>query len=141
MSVHYRSKTAASWLALAGGTIGLHRFYLRGGRDLLAWLHVLPTALGWIGVRRMQTLGQDDRMAWLLIPLLGLMIAQACLLAIVYGLTPDARWDARHNPVHPPQSTRWGPVLAAIAALLIGAGVLMATVAFGIQRLFEANAG
>jgi TM2 domain-containing membrane protein YozV len=35
----YRSKTASTWIALLGGSLGLHRFYLHGPRDLLAWLH------------------------------------------------------------------------------------------------------
>jgi hypothetical protein len=133
----YKSKSAATWLAVAGGTLGLHRIYLRGAGDLLAWAHVPPTALGLIGLQRMRDFGQDDRLAWLLIPLLGLMIAQAMLCAIVYGLTPDERWDARHNPGQPVHPTRWAPVLGAVAALLLGAGVLMGTIAFGVQKIFE----
>jgi hypothetical protein len=133
----YRSKTIATWLAVIGGTLGLHRFYLHGFGDRLGWLHALPTAVGLVGVQRMRNLGQDDRLAWLLIPLLGLMISQAMLCAIVYGLTADARWDARHNPGHAMRATGWGPVLGVIAALLVGAAVLMGTVAFGGQRFFE----
>jgi hypothetical protein len=137
MSAHYKSKTIAAWAALLGGTVGLHRFYLRGAGDVLGWLHLVPTGAGLLGVTRMQSLGQDDRIAWMLIPALGLMIAQAMLHAIVYGLTPDEKWDARHNPGHPPVATRWGPIFAVIAALLIGATVLMGTIAFSGQKLFE----
>ena len=46
----------------------------------------------------------DHPLAWALIPLLGAMLAAAMLAAIVYGLTSDEKWDARHNPggaVHP----------------------------------------
>ena len=132
---HYKSKTLATWIALVFGTLGLHRFYLRGFGDWLGWLHPLPTGLGLIGVLRMREIGQDDRLAWLLIPLLGLMIAQAMLCAIVYGLTPDATWAARYD--QPLRATAWGPVFGVIAALLIGATVLMGTVAFGGQRFFE----
>jgi hypothetical protein len=133
----YKSKTLATWIALLGGSLGLHRFYLYGWRDVLGWLHPLPTLAGLHGVRRMLALGQDDHVAWALIPLLGLMLAQAMLCAILYGLTADARWDARHNPGWPAQATRWGPVLGAIAGLMLGAGVLMATIAFSGQRYFE----
>jgi hypothetical protein len=133
----YRSKTLAAWLALLLGALGLHRIYLHGTRDRLAWLHPLPTAAGLLGVERLLTLGQDDRLAWLLIPLLGLMISQAMLCAIVYALTPDEKWDARHNPSHPVHATGWGPVLAAIAALMIGGAVLMGTLTYGIQKFFE----
>jgi|APDOM4702015248_1054824.scaffolds.fasta_scaffold57636_2 hypothetical protein len=132
-----RSKTLATWLALAGGSLGLHRFYLHGARDRWAWLHPWPTLAGLYGVLRVQALGQDDRLAWLLLPLLGLMVAQASLVAIVYGLTSDERWAARHDPGAAPRPTGWGPVLGAIAALVIGATALMATIAFAGQRFFE----
>jgi hypothetical protein len=133
----YKSKTLATWMALLGGSLGLHRFYLKGGRDAWAWLHPVPTLAGLVGVQRMLELGQDDKLAWLLLPLLGLMLAQAALCAIVYGLTSDERWDARHNPGAPGHATGWGPVLGVIAALMIGATALMATIAFSGQRYFE----
>ena len=132
-----KSKTLATWAAVLGGALGLHRLYLRGFGDLLGWLHWLPTAAGLVGVQRMSVLGQDDRASWLLIPILGLMIAQGMLHAIVYGLTPDERWAARHNPGQPPVATGWGPVLGVIVALMVGATVLMGTIAFGGQKLFE----
>jgi hypothetical protein len=137
MTAPYKSKTLATWLAVIGGAFGLHRFYLHGLRDGLGWLHPLPTFLGLLGVQRVQDFGQDDRLSWLLMPLLGLMIAQAMLCAILYGLTPDERWDARHNPGAPVTPTRWGPVLGVVLALLLGASALMATIAFGGQRFFE----
>ena len=133
----YRSKTLATWLAIAFGTLGVHRFYLRGLGDKLGWLHWLPTAVGALGVLRMRQLGQDDRQAWALIPLLGLMISQAMLCAIVYGLTPDEKWDARHNPGQPVHATAWAPVLGVILALLIGGIALMGTLAFSGEKFFE----
>lgn len=133
----YKSKALATWIAVVGGAVGLHRFYLHGFKDRWAWFYGIPTLLGAHGIRRVEQFGQDDRLSWLLIPLLGLMIAQGMLMAILYGLTPDARWDARYNPGQPVHATRWAPVLGAVAALLLGAGVLMATIAFGGQRYFE----
>lgn len=134
---HYRSKTLAAWLALLLGSLGLHRLYLRGFGDWLGWLHPLPTAIGLLGVHRLRSLGQDDMLAWALIPVLGLMISQAMLLAIVYALTPDERWDARHNPGQPVTATTWGPVFAAVLGLLVGGGVLMGTIAYSGQKFFE----
>lgn len=132
-----KSKTVATWAAVLGGALGLHRFYLRGVGDVLGWLHWLPTGAGLVGVQRMGALGQDDRVSWVLIPLLGLMIAQGMLHAIVYGLTTDERWAARHNPGQPPTATGWGPILGVIAALMVGATVLMGAIAFGGQKIFE----
>jgi hypothetical protein len=137
----YRSKTLAAWLALLLGTLGVHRMYLRGFGDVWAWLTPLPTALGLIGLHRHLTLGQDDRLSWALVPLLGLSISVAMFTAIVWALTPDERWDARHNPGHAVMATRWGPVLAAILGLLLGGGILMGTITYGIQRFFEAQLG
>lgn len=134
---HYRSKTLATWIAVIGGGLGLHRFYLRGLRDPWGWLHAPPTLIGLYGLERMNELGQDDKLAWALIPLLGFSLAAAMLAAIVYGLTPDEKWDARHNPGAPTQATRWGPVFGVIVALMLGAAALMATVAFSGQRYFE----
>ena len=134
-----KSKSLATWLALVLGAFGVHRFYLHGRRDAWAWLHPLPTLAGLHGVQRVQALGQDDRLSWLLLPLLGLMVAQTCLCAIVYGLTPDAAWAERHHQAVTP--TRWGPVMGAIAALMVGATALMATIAFAGQRFFEWQAG
>jgi hypothetical protein len=133
----YKSKTLATWIALVGGSLGLHRFYLHGFRDPWGWLFFGPTLLGLYGVERARELGQDDTLAWVLIPILGLMLAGTMFVAIVYGLTADERWDARHNPGGPPQRTGWGVILGVAVALFVGAGVLMATVAFSGQRYFE----
>ncbi|MBT9457902.1 MAG: hypothetical protein IV097_14885 [Burkholderiaceae bacterium] len=134
-----RSKTLATWLALTGGTLGLHRLYMFGFKDKLAWLHPLPTLAGYYGLQRMELLGQDDRLAWLLIPLLGLMLAQAMLQAIVYGLTSDEKWDARYNGGRASARSGWAAIIAVMLSLLLGASALMATIAFGSQRFFESQ--
>lgn len=133
----YKSKTLATWLALLLGSLGLHRFYLHGFRDLLAWLHPWPTLAGVHGVLRMLAYGQDDRLSWVLVPLLGLMLVQAMLCAIIYGLTPDERWNARFNPSGRQHRTGWAAVIGVIVGLMVGAGILMATIAYGMQRYFE----
>ena len=133
----YRSKTLATWLALTLGPLGVHRFYLHGITDRFGWLFPLPTLAGLVGVQHLRTFGQDDPLAWLLIPVLGLAISAAMLGAILCGLTPDERWDARHNPGQTPRRTGWGPVVAAVLALAIGGAVLMGTVAYGGQKFFE----
>ena len=132
-----RSKTIATWLALLGGALGLHRFYLYGLTDRWGWLLWLPTLLGAYGVERMQVLGQDDRLAWMLMPLLGLTLAGTMLTAIVYGLMPAVKWQALHDPAA--QAPAWPAldVLGAVIALALGATALMASIAFMAQRYFE----
>ena len=135
---HHKSKTLATWIALIGGSLGLHRFYLRGLGDPWGWLYPLPTGLGLLGLQRLRDFGQDDLLSWALIPLLGITIVASMFSAILYGLTPDERWHARHNPrAAAPESSGWGAVIGVVLALLIGAGVLMATIAFSGQRYFE----
>ena len=137
----YKSKTLATWLALLGGCFGLHRFYLHGFRDVWAWLLPWPALIGLYGVRRMAAFGADDHLAWLLIPLLGLVLAATMLSAIIYGLTPDERWNARFNPgIAPGAPAGWLAVFGVIFALVIGAGMLMATLAFSAQRYYEYQA-
>lgn len=133
----FRSKGLATWIALLGGSLGLHRFYLHGFRDPVGWLFPLPTSLGLYGLHRLLTLGQDDVLSWLLLPLLGLSISIAMLSAIVHGLTPDDRWNARFNTGALQDRSGWPSVLGVICALLIGGGVLMATIAFSAQHVFE----
>lgn len=133
----YKSKTLAAWIALVGGSLGLHRFYLYGWRDLVGWLHPLPTLAGLAGIARMNNLGLDDHWAWALIPVLGLMLSTTMLMAIIYGLMPDERWNARFNPQGPEHHAGWSTVFAVVLSLLLGATALMATLAFGGERFFE----
>jgi hypothetical protein len=133
----YRSKTLAAWLAVFLGAVGAHRVYLHGWRDGWAWAGLLPTAAGLLGLLRARNIAIDDTQAAWLMPLLGLMIAAGMLQAILIALTADERWDARHNPGQPGRHTGWGAVLAAMFALLVGGGVLMATLAFSGERFFE----
>ena len=150
-----RSKTLATWLAVVGGSIGLHHFYLRGLRTRWGWLYPIPTLVGVAGVLRMRDLGVDDRLSWALIPWLGLTISVGMLCAIVYGLTTDAKWARLYagDPGKPVvQATRdeddespppgivhagWAPVLGVILALMIGGGVLMGTIAFSVEKSFD----
>jgi hypothetical protein len=136
-----KNKTLAAWLSFIGGPLGLHRFYLHGIFDVLGWLLPIPTALGLYGIQRMGQFGQDDQLSWLLLPLLGFVIAGCSLQAILFALTPAQTWNARYNPAQDLNAsagqTHWLTVAAMVAALMIGAAVLMASFAFSFQRYFE----
>jgi len=136
-----KNKTLTVWLAVLGGSMGLHRFYLRGLGDWLGWLHPIAAALGWWGVERVQAYGQDDQMSWVLIPFLGASIAVACLAAIVYALSDRAKWNGWFNPGLDGESaaggTNWLTIGALVLALLLGTTAFMGSLAFGIQHYFE----
>ena len=136
----YKSKTLATWIALVGGGLGLHRFYLHGLGDRWGWLFPLPTLIGVYGVQRMRALGADDHIAWVCIPLLGLTLSVSMIAAIIHGLTPDDTWNLRFNPTGLQHRTGWCTIFGVVTALVLGAGVLMATLAFSGQRYFEYQA-
>ena len=135
-----KNKTRATWLAFIGGQLGLHRIYLYGWRDVLAWMHPLVAALGWWGVERVRLHGQDDHLAWVLIPLLGFTLAGTALTAIYYGLMAPEKWNALHNPATPDTlagNTNWLTIGAIVFALLFGTIALMSSIVFSFQRYFE----
>jgi hypothetical protein len=134
------SKAVATWLALVGGSLGLHRFYLHGARDLWAWLHPLPTLVGAYGFWRMREFGVDDARGALLVPFLGVMLAATMLQAIFYGLTSDVRWAARHGDAAGRARPAWPTLVAVAIALAVGASIAVATIAFTAQRYFESRA-
>jgi hypothetical protein len=136
-----KHKAVATWLALLVGVFGVHRLYLHGLRDRWAWAFPLPTLLGLVGLQRMEHLGQDDRLAWVLIPLLGISLVAALLGGIVYGLTPDERWNARFNGGQPDSRGGWPAVIGVVLCVFIGGTTLMATIAFSAQRYFESQVG
>lgn len=136
-----KNKTLAVWLALIGGTLGLHRFYLKGLGDWIGWLHPVPTALGLWGVERVLTYGQDDKLSWVLVPFVGVTLAASCLTGIVYALSDKEKWNRWFNAGQDPQSaageTNWLTILALVASLLLGTVAFMGSLAFGIQHYFE----
>ncbi|MDR0224883.1 MAG: TM2 domain-containing protein [Burkholderiaceae bacterium] len=136
-----KSKTLAAWLAFLAGPLGMHRFYLHGLGDWLGWLLPVPTALGVYGIERVQQLGQDDQLSWLLIPLLGFTIAGCALRAILYGLIDTETWNRRYNPGADAQApegrTGWTTIFAIALSLMVGAAVLMASIAYSFQHYFE----
>ena len=136
-----KNKTLAAWLALVGGPLGLHRFYLHGLRDMLGWLLPIPTALGLYGIERVRQYGLDDQWSWVLIPMIGFTFAGCALMAIIYGLMTPEKWNASFNPAAPADSasgsTSWFTIGAIVLALMVGTGVLMASIVFSFERYFE----
>lgn len=126
----HKNKTLATALALSLGGLGAHRFYLHGNVDRLGLLHAcsLPVA----GLVYSQTEGSVDAF-FALLPLL-LSYIVAFIAALVIGLTPDEKWDARFNPgAGTPTRSTWLLAVLLIATLMVGATVLIATIA----RLFD----
>ncbi len=106
----FKNKTLATLLASAGGTFGLHRFYLEGAGRLLPWLYVA--------------------FCWTSIPTFAGFIE-----ALRFALTPDERWDARWNAEAGRSSASgWLAILLAVLTLLGGMTLLMTLLSFAIGR-------
>ena len=136
-----KNKTLATWLAFVGGPFGLHRFYLYGMFDWLGWLLPLPSLLGLYGIARANSLGLDDPWAWVLVPMLGFTVAGCALMAIIYGLMSREKWNARFNAAAGEDDvaggTNWGTIIAIVLSLMLGTGVLMATLAWSFYNYFN----
>ncbi len=136
-----KNKTVAVWLSFLGGPLGLHRFYLKGFLDPLGWALPIPTALGLYGVERVKQFGVDDGLSWLLLPFLGFTIAGCALTAIIYGLMEPGQWNAKFNgtsgATESSGKTNWLTIGALVAALMIGATALIASIAFSFQGYFQ----
>jgi uncharacterized membrane protein len=129
MPTPHKNKTLATFLAFAFGAIGVHRFYLRGAHDRLGLLHVccLPIAGMVYGA------GHGPNVFWVLLPVFISAIV-AYLEALVIGVTPDDKWDARHNPQSGRSShSNWVVALLLVLTMLLGTTVLIGT----ISRLFD----
>ncbi len=125
----HKNKTLATALALLLGGLGVHRFYLKGSVDRLGLLHVcsLPIAGLVYGA------GRAPNPFWVLLPLI-----VSCLVgfleALVIGLTPDEKWDARHNAASGRTSrSHWVLAVLLVLTMLVGTTGLIATIA----RLFD----
>nr|WP_083859563.1 hypothetical protein [Herbaspirillum sp. B39] len=116
--------------------MGLHRFYLHGGRDRFGWLHILaiPLSLALMAAR------PDAPKLFTGLPFV-LSALIACLEALVLGLTPDDKWDARYNAGSGKRSeSHW--ILALILVLTVGLGAMgvIALLARSFDLLFTGGA-
>ena len=118
-----KSKLLTVLLAFLFGSVGAHRFYLKGGRDFWAWSQVFATVLGVVGVALLWSTQRAS--------------VPGYLSALVYGLRPDEKWDAQFNADGTPTHSGWPVVLLSILTLMIGTGLLMAGLAITFQTYFE----
>lgn len=119
----------------------MHRLYLFGLGDTLAWLLPIPTTLGLYGLERSMDYGVDDVLSWWLLPLLGFSIAGNSLMAIVYALMSKEQWNQKFNPESDIDSaagqTQWLTIGVLVVALMVGATSLLSGLVYSFQRYFE----
>ncbi|HYD78578.1 MAG TPA: NINE protein [Paucimonas sp.] len=136
MRTRHKNKTFATLLAAVLGSVGLHRFYLAGPKDFWGWAHfaTAPLALALLAT------GGSRPALFSALPLVLSGLA-AMIEALVIGLTPDDKWDGRHNPASGRQSASGWP-LAVLLVLTTGAGAvaIIAVLARGFDLLYTGGA-
>jgi TM2 domain-containing membrane protein YozV len=136
----FRSKTLTAALAFLLGSLGAHRFYLYGKRDIFGWAHLLGTLIGIPGVMLLVASERASILGWVLAFFGAVSLLAAFLAAIVYGLRPDQKWDAQFNAQTQRKSrSGWTVVFVVIFSLLIGAFLLMTGLALSFQTYFESQ--
>jgi TM2 domain-containing membrane protein YozV len=138
--MRFRSKTLTAALAFFFGSLGAHRFYLYGPRDFWGWAHAFGTLLGIPGVLLLVATERASLAGWVLAVIGAVSLLSAFLAAIVYGLRPDAKWDAQFNAQTGREShSGWTVIFVVIFSLLIGAFLLMSGLALSFQTYFESQ--
>jgi len=124
MAAAHKNKTVATLLALLLGGFGIHRFYLKPGADRIGLLHLccLPVMGILYGAVKPHPF-------YMVLPLLVSYIV-GFVEALVIGLTPDEKWDARYNAQSGRQSrSNWVLVLLLVVTMLVATTVLIGTIA------------
>ncbi len=134
-----KSKLITVALAFLFGSLGAHRFYLKGPGDKFGWAHLIGTVAGVIGIAWLMIGVGNTALNWVFAVAGGISLTSAFLTAIVFGLRPDEKWDARYNPHGAPTRSGWPVVILIILSLMIGTGLLMAGLAISFQTFFESQ--
>lgn len=136
MTIRHKNKTFTTFLAAVFGSIGVHRFYLYGRKDWFGWLHLATLPISALAI-----LTFSNFHALFVGMLFVLSILCGFLEALVIGLTPDEKWDAKHNPASGKKSeSHW--ILALILVLTVGIGAMsvIALLARSFDLLFTGGA-
>lgn len=132
----HKNKTIAALLALFLGSLGAHRFYLHGMRDKWGWLHA--AAFPFAGI--LAQLSGHPPSPFVVAPVV-LSVLAGFMETLLIGLTPDEKWDARHNPAAADKSdSGWLIPLILVFTLAIGATALIAAIARTFDLLYTGGA-
>ena len=132
MTTKYKNKTIATLLAATLGSLGVHRFYLFGKRDQLAWLHLTSLPIALLLANLLFNLPLLLTMSpWALSLLVGLFTA------LTLGLKSDDKWDAQYNPDSNQKSeSTWPLALILVLTMAFGAFTLIFILARGFALLY-----
>lgn len=116
MMVRHKSKTVASLLSVAVGSLGFHRLYLHGRKDLWAWIYLCTTAV-YIGIVAIDW--RNGSLSTSVPVLFPLPVFIAAIEALVIGLTDDMKWDRKHNAQSGTRSRSGWPLAVLLVVVLL----------------------
>jgi len=134
----HKNKTIAMLLAIFLGGTGAHRFYLHGKRDFLAWNYLGALLLFICAVIIVQ-----GPHTWTIsvLALFPISIYIGWIEALVIGLTPDEKWDARFNSQSGLSSnSRWPIAVLAVLTFAIGITAFLISIARAIDLFLTGGA-
>jgi len=118
LSSKHLSKTSATLLAVLLGGTGAHRFYLYGAKDFWAWIYLAAFLIFALALILAQA---PHSIAVSVLVLFPLSIFAGWIEALTIGLTPDEKWDAKHNALSAQQSdSRWSVVILIVLTFACG---------------------
>jgi hypothetical protein len=132
----HKNKTVAALLAFFFGSVGLHRFYLRGMQDPWGWLHAACFPLAGLLI-----LVTGKPVSPFVAAPIVLSLLASFMETLLIGLTPDEKWDERQNSDSGKKSDSGGMVpLILVITLAVGATALIAAIARTFDLLFTGGA-
>ncbi len=137
MAISHKNKTLSTLLATSLGSLGAHRFYLRGKKDCWAWLSILSFLL--LSFAVLAELTQAFFITFLLFFIVSFFAG--LISALVIGLTPDEKWDAQFNSTSGRHSNSgWTVILLVVITFALGSTALIATIARGFDLYLTGGA-
>jgi hypothetical protein len=134
---HIDKTLAASLSAVLGG-LGLHRFYIYGPRDSWGWIYAAAFLVYACLVLTEYPAKPFGNILYALFPL---SVYAAFIESLTIGLTPDEKWDTKHNRHSARASTsRWPLVIVLILTLMIGFTALVTSLARASDLLHTGGA-
>jgi len=125
MTIGHKNKTVATLLAFLFGSLGVHRFYLHGPKDIGAWLHLITLPITGILLR----IDAAQPLITILNPFV-ISVLASFIETFIIGLTPDDKWDLQYNQNSGRQSdSGWPIALLMVLTLGVGATALIAAIA------------
>ncbi|WP_422999615.1 NINE protein [Undibacterium sp. Ji67W] len=136
MTSPHKNKTITTLLAVLTGSLGGHRFYMYGKRDKWGWMHFISLPISFIASHLF--IGQPGLATY---SALVLSFLVSLFEALIIGLTPDEKWDERHNKLseHPSESS-WPLALILVFTVGFGAIALIGTIARAFDLFYTGGA-